>query len=148
VKARILVASNPTNKDCRTGVCQHNENTDLTRWHGAIYLVHRTANSQILGPNSSLRVYRSRDEGKTFKLQAIIPAPAGRDIRDPCFFVVGKRLFIKAITPAAGLCVARPGRRIDHGPDAFLRRPQVVSDACHRPSRVGVLARGQARRGV
>jgi hypothetical protein len=41
VKARILVASNPANHNCRTGVCQHNENTDLTRWHGAIYLVHR-----------------------------------------------------------------------------------------------------------
>lgn len=55
VKARILVASNPTNHNCRTRVCQHNENTDLIRWHGAIYLVHRTASSQILGPNSSLR---------------------------------------------------------------------------------------------
>ena len=105
VKARILVASNPTNQNCRMGVCQHNENTDLTRWHGAIYLVHRTANSQLLGPTSSLRVYRSRDEGRTFKLQAIIPAPAGRDIRDPCFYVVGKRLFIKAITRLPGFAL-------------------------------------------
>lgn len=105
VKARILVASNPTNQNCRTGVCQHNENTDLTRWHGSIYLVHRTANSQVLGPNSSLRVYRSRDEGKTFKLQSIIPAPPGRDIRDPCFFAVGKRLFIKAITRLPGFAL-------------------------------------------
>jgi hypothetical protein len=105
VQARILVASNPTNQDCRTGVCQHNENTDLTRWHGAIWLVHRTANSQILGPNSSLRVYQSRDGGGTFRLQAIIPAPAGRDIRDPCFFVVGKRLFIKAITRLPGFAL-------------------------------------------
>src|SRR5690242_11692890 len=105
VKARILIASNPTNQNCRTGVCQHNENTDLTRWHGVIYLVHRTANSQVLGPNSSLRVYRSRDKGKTFKLQAIIPAPAGRDSRDPCFFAVGKRLFIKAITRLPGFAL-------------------------------------------
>ena len=102
VKARVLVASNETNQNCRTGVCKHNENTDLTRWHGAIWLVHRTANSQILGPNSSLRVYRSRDEGRTFRLQAVIPAPEGRDIRDPCFFVVHKRLFIKAITRLPG----------------------------------------------
>jgi hypothetical protein len=100
--ARILVHANLTNKDCRTGVCQHNENTDLTWWHGAIYLVHRTANSQILGPNSSLRVYRSLDRGKTFQLRGIIPAPAGRDIRDPCFFAVGKQLFIKAITRVPG----------------------------------------------
>ena len=63
ISLSYFVASNPTNQNCRTGVCQHNENTDLTSWHGAIYLVHRTANSQILGPNSSLRVYRSRDEG-------------------------------------------------------------------------------------
>lgn len=103
--ARILVASNPSNQDCRTGVCQHNENTDLTWWHGAVYLVHRTASSQVLGPNSSLRVYRSLDEGRTFRLQAIIPAPAGRDIRDPCFFVVGKQLFIKAITRLPGFAL-------------------------------------------
>jgi hypothetical protein len=105
VSARILVASNPANLNCRTGVCQHNENTDMTRWHGAVYLVHRTASSQVLGPNSSLRVYRSRDEGRTFKLQAIIPAPAGRDIRDPCFYIVGKRLFIKAITRLPGFAL-------------------------------------------
>ena len=48
-----------TNHDCRTGICRHNENTDLIAWHGAIWLVHRTAESQILGPNSSLHVYRS-----------------------------------------------------------------------------------------
>jgi hypothetical protein len=102
---RILVASNLTNQNCRTGVCKHNENTDLTRWHGAVYLVHRTASSQVLGPNSSLRVYRSQNDGRTFKLQAIIPAPAGRDIRDPCFYVVGKRLFIKAITRLPGFAL-------------------------------------------
>jgi hypothetical protein len=102
ISARILVKSNPANQDCRTGVCQHNENTDLKWWHGAIYLVHRTANSQVLGPNSSLRVYRSLDRGRTFSLQAIIPAPAGRDIRDPCFYIVGKRLFVKAITRLPG----------------------------------------------
>jgi hypothetical protein len=48
--------------------------------------VHRTAGSQVLGPNSSLRVYRSRDDGRHFALQAIIPAPVDRDIRDPSFY--------------------------------------------------------------
>jgi hypothetical protein len=105
LSARILVRSNSTNTDCRTGVCRHNENTDLIRWHDAIYFVHRTAGSQVLGPNSSLRVYRSVDDGRTFKLQAIIPAPAGRDIRDPCFYIVGKRLFIKAITRLPGFAL-------------------------------------------
>jgi hypothetical protein len=96
--ARIIVAADSSSVNCRVSVCRHNENTDLTWWHGAIYLVHRTANAQILGPNSSLRVYRSLDGGRTFRLRAIIPAPSGRDIRDPCFFAVGNSLFIKAIT--------------------------------------------------
>jgi hypothetical protein len=103
--ASILVPGNPANQDCRTGVCRHNENTDLTRWHGAIWLVHRTAGSQVLGPNSSLRVYRSRDGGKTFDLRAIIPAPPDRDIRDPSFYTVGKRLYIKAITRLPGFAL-------------------------------------------
>jgi hypothetical protein len=105
VGARIIVAANVDNRDCRVGVCKHNENTDLTWWHGAIYFVHRTANSQVLGPNSSLRVYRSLDHGRTFQLRATIPAPAGRDIRDPCFFIVGQRLFIKAITRLPGFAL-------------------------------------------
>ena len=96
--AGILVPGDLVNQDCRTGVCKHNENTNLIRWHGAVWLVHRTAGSQILGPNSSLRVYRSRNHGKTFVLQAIIPAPADRDIRDPCFYVVDGRLHLKALT--------------------------------------------------
>jgi hypothetical protein len=105
VGAKIIVGANLENQDCRTGVCKHNENTDLTWWRGAIYFVHRTANAQILGPNSSLRVYRSLDHGRTFQLRAIIPAPAGRDIRDPCFFIVGQRLFIKAITRLPGFAL-------------------------------------------
>jgi hypothetical protein len=107
--ASILVPGNPDNQHCRTGVCRHNENTDLTRWRGDIYLVHRTAGSQVLGPNSSLRVYRSRDEGKSFHLLAIIPAPSDRDIRDPSFFAVGKRLHIKAITRLPGFALRDKG---------------------------------------
>src|SRR5262245_11328280 len=107
--AQIVVHSDLQNQDCRTGVCKHNENTDLIRWHDAIYFVHRTAGSQILGPNSSLRVYRSRDDGKTFQLQAIIPAPTDRDIRDPAFYTVGKRLFIKAITRLPGFGIRDQG---------------------------------------
>src|SRR5262245_66255340 len=86
--AEIVVPSNLENQDCRTGVCKHNENTDLTRWRGAIYFVHRTAGSQVLGPDSSLRVYRSWDQGATFQLRAIIPAPLDRDVRDPSFYKV------------------------------------------------------------
>jgi hypothetical protein len=106
---QIVVPSDLQNQDCRTGVCKHNENTDLTRWKGSIYFVHRTAGSQVLGPNSSLRVYRSRDDGRTFKLQAIIPAPIDRDIRDPSFYKVGERLYIKAITRLPGFALRDTG---------------------------------------
>jgi hypothetical protein len=106
--AKILVSGETTtNMDCTTGVCDHSENTDLINWNNAIWLVHRTAKSQILGPDSSLRISKSTDGGKTFTLQAIIvapqptgdagPDPNGRDIRDPHFYVVGNQLTIKTL---------------------------------------------------
>jgi hypothetical protein len=67
--------------------------------------VHRTAGSQILGPNSSLRILRSTDGGRTFRLHAVVPAPPDRDIRDPHFYTVGRRLFIKAITRLPGFAL-------------------------------------------
>jgi hypothetical protein len=100
--------------DCRTEICQHNEDTDMIAWQGAIYMVHRTAHSQVLGPNSSLLVYKSVDDGASFKEVARIDAPMtpidadddatmGRDIRDPAFFIVrdgsgNETLHMKAIT--------------------------------------------------
>lgn len=96
---RILVPGvGVTNTDCRSAICQHNENTDLISWSGSIWLVHRTAKSQILGPNSALHVYQSNDNGATFVDMAIIPAPSDRDLRDPAFYVVGNQLFLKALT--------------------------------------------------
>jgi len=97
--AHILVDGfDETNLDCRSGLCDHDENTDLIAFDGAIYLVHRTAESQILGPNSSLRVSRSTDGGTSWALLAVIPAPTDRDIRDPSFFVIDGQLALKAIT--------------------------------------------------
>lgn len=97
--ARVLVPGvGVAQHDCRAGVCQHNENTDLVRYRGALYLVHRTAESQVLGPNSSLRISRSTDGGASWTLQAVIPALEGRDLRDPHFYEVNGELFIKAIT--------------------------------------------------
>jgi hypothetical protein len=100
--------------DCRTQICQHNEDTDMIAFGGAIFMVHRTAESQILGPNSSLLVYESTDDGVTFAPVARILAPLtpidgaddatmGRDIRDPAFFIVAdaagqQTLHLKAIT--------------------------------------------------
>lgn len=103
--SRVLVPGvGVTNDDCRSGICRHNENTDLFAWKGAIWFVHRTAKSQVLGPNSSLRIHKSTDGGARFDLVTVIPAPApmngdgGRDLRDPHFFTVGDTLFIKALT--------------------------------------------------
>jgi hypothetical protein len=87
-----------TNMECRDMLCPHDENTDLIVFGGATYLVHRTAISQILGPNSSLRVSRSDDHGATWQLLSIIPAPLDRDLRDPSFFVIDGKLALKAIT--------------------------------------------------
>ncbi len=86
------------NHDCRTGICRHNENTDLIAWKGATYLVHRTAESQVLGPNSSLVLFRTTDAGATFPEVARLAAPIDRDLRDPHFFVVGDELHLKALT--------------------------------------------------
>jgi hypothetical protein len=96
--AHILVSSDTANEDCRTAVCPHSENTDLTVFAGATYLVHRTALSQVLGPNSSLRISRSDDHGKTWTLLAVLPAINGRDLRDPCFYVIDGKLALKALT--------------------------------------------------
>lgn len=97
--ARIQVlGEGVSNQDCRNGICQHNENTDLIGWNGAVWLVHRTAKSQVLGPNSALHVYRSRDGGASFDELAILQAPGDRDLRDPHFYVVGAQLYIKALT--------------------------------------------------
>jgi len=84
--------------DCRSQICVHNENTDLAVFGGATYLVHRTATSQILGPNSSLRISRSDDHGKTWTLRSVIPAIEGRDLRDPSFYEIDGKLALKALT--------------------------------------------------
>jgi hypothetical protein len=96
--AKILVMGHDVvNDDCRAGICRHNENVDMITWGGAIWLVHRTAESQVLGPNSSFHVYRSDDGGRSFAEKAIIPAPTDRDLRDPAFYVVGDELYVKGI---------------------------------------------------
>lgn len=92
------LAHNDAYGNCREpGYCRHNENTDMIDWNGAIWLVHRSAISQQLGPNSALHVYKSTDHGRTFVQQVQIDAPTTRDIRDPSFFIVGKQLYMKTI---------------------------------------------------
>jgi hypothetical protein len=94
------------NHTCTDGlVCPHNENTDMIVHDGAIFLVHRTANSQILNHNCSLRVYKSTDGGATFQFLSYIngptaatyPALGDRDLRDPSLFIVNGKLTMKAL---------------------------------------------------
>lgn len=98
--ARVLVSGHDKEAEwsCRTNLCRHDENVDMTTFGGATFLVHRTARSQTLGPNSSLHVLKTTDGGKNFADVATIPAPMDRDLRDPHFFQVGSELWIKAIT--------------------------------------------------
>jgi hypothetical protein len=97
--ARVVV-SGPDDPyvDCRTLICRHNENTDLVSYKGAVFFVHRTAVSQVLGPDSALHVYVSDDEGISFTETATLPALPDRDLRDPHFYVVGDTLHLKALT--------------------------------------------------
>ena len=99
VDSKIIVdGTHQDNMDCRDGmVCPHNENNDMFNFDGAIYMVHRTAISQVLGPNSSLRIYRSDDGAKTFNLLTTLPAVDSRDLRDPCFYVIDGKLALKAL---------------------------------------------------
>lgn len=95
----IVDGYNSQTTDCRSGgICAHNENTDLIAFEGATYLVHRTAESQVLGPNSALHVLRTTDDGGHWEMLANIPALPDRDLRDPHFYVIDGKLAIKALT--------------------------------------------------
>jgi hypothetical protein len=105
---RILVPGvGVTNRTCTDGmVCPHSENTDLINFEGGIVLVHRTAVSQVLNHNCSLRFYRSDDGGATYDLISVVdgpttatyPALGDRDLRDPSLFVLPDgRLAFKAL---------------------------------------------------
>ncbi len=145
--AQIVVSGETTNNtDCTTGVCRHSENTDLINWQNAIYLVHRTAESQVLGPNSSLRISKSTDGGQTFTLQAIIPALPTRDIRDPAFYVVGDKLYIKTLTRLPVISTR------DTGVDTIAQGTSTTDGVhwsaarAHRPGDVELLAHQAAGR--
>lgn len=105
---RILVPGvGVTNRICTGGmVCPHSENTDLIPYQGGIVLVHRTAISQVLNHNCSMRFYRSDDGAQSYQFMSSIdgptaatyPALGDRDFRDPSLFVLPDgRLAFKAL---------------------------------------------------
>ena len=81
--------------------CRHNENTDMLVWHDAIYLIHRTYDSQVLSPDARLHLYRSTDQGVTFQEIRQFNYPA-RDIRDPKLVPFGNELRIYSLSRLPG----------------------------------------------
>jgi hypothetical protein len=80
----------------------HNENTDLTWWNGATWLVFRGGETGQTGsPKARLKVFRSTDLGDTFALAAEIFMP-DRDNRDPKFLIQDGRLVLMAISRVPG----------------------------------------------
>src|SRR5262245_35952701 len=79
----------------------HNENTAMIRFHGRILLVFRGGEEgQIGSARARIKVFESRDHGRTFTLLSEVNAndlPGGRDIRDPKLVEMGGRLFLYAI---------------------------------------------------
>jgi hypothetical protein len=102
VKGVGIVESN-----CRDNLCPHNENVDSINFNGAIYMMHRTAESQVLNHNCALHVFKTTDGGATWDQLATLrgpstdatpPSPFGnRDLRDPSFDIVNGQLAMKAL---------------------------------------------------
>src|SRR5262249_27537052 len=84
----------------------HNENTAMIRFHGRILLVFRGGEGgQIGSARARIKVFQSRDRGRTFTLLSEVNAndlPGGRDIRDPKLVRMGGRLFHYAISRVPG----------------------------------------------
>jgi len=84
----------------------HNENTAMIRLHGRILLAFRGGEGgQIGSARARIKIFESRDHGRTFTLLCEVNAnnlPGGRDIRDPKLVEMGGRLFLYAISRVPG----------------------------------------------
>jgi hypothetical protein len=74
----------------------HNSNTDMIRWGNLIYIAYVSSPYHFANDASVLHVKRSSDLGRTWE-QVETFNPAGEDIRDPKFAVIGGRLFLYAL---------------------------------------------------
>jgi hypothetical protein len=74
----------------------HNSNTDMTQWNGLFYLAYVSSPFHFRSTQSVLHVKYSGDQGHTWN-QVETFNPAGEDIRDPKFAVIGNRLFVYAL---------------------------------------------------
>jgi len=84
----------------------HSENTEMIRFRGRILLIFRGGEEgQIGSARARIKVFESRDRGRTFTLLSEVNAndlPGGRDIRDPKLVEMGGRLFLYAISRLPG----------------------------------------------
>src|SRR5262245_28276666 len=84
----------------------HSENTEMIRFRGRILLIFRGGEEgQIGSARARIKVFESRDHGRTFTLISEVNAndlPGGRDIRDPKLVEMGGRLFLYAISRLPG----------------------------------------------
>jgi hypothetical protein len=84
----------------------HSENTEMINLHGRILLMFRGGEEgQIGSARARLKIFESRDSGRTFTLLSEVNAsnlPGDRDIRDPKFVRMGGRLFLYAISRLPG----------------------------------------------
>src|SRR5262245_56257585 len=84
----------------------HSENTAMLRARGRILLAFRGGEEgQIGSARARIKIFQSRDQGRTFSLLSEVTAnnlPGGRDIRDPKLVEMGGRLFLYAISRVPG----------------------------------------------
>ena len=84
----------------------HNENTEMSRLRGRILLVFRGGEGgQVGSARARIKIFESRDDGRTFKFLSEVNAsnlPGGRDIRDPKLVDMGDKLFLYAISRLPG----------------------------------------------
>src|SRR5215470_16794289 len=84
----------------------HNENTAMIRLHDRILLAFRGGEGgQVGSARARIKIFESRDHGRTFTLLSEVNAnnlPGGRDIRDPKLVEMGGRLFLYAISRLPG----------------------------------------------
>jgi hypothetical protein len=74
----------------------HNSNTDMIQWQDRFYLAYVSSPYHFGNDKSVLHVKTSSDLGRTWN-EVDTFNPAGEDIRDPKFAVIGGRLFLYAL---------------------------------------------------
>ncbi len=104
----------------------HNENTEMIRLGRRILLAFRGGETgQVGSSRARIKIFASRDQGRTFALRSEVSAndlPGGRDIRDPKLVAIGRRLVLYATSRLPG------GHYRDGGGQAWAVRAESTDD--------------------